>query len=947
MGLKGQADMTSSAVRAKDAQSEVTMATTAGRTGGTGGTGGTVPGEGGKTGGLGPGTVVHQYELIREIGSGGMGAVYLARDTRLGRLVAIKFLHTADEELNQRFLLEARTTASCSHENIVVIHEVGEHEGVPFMVLEYLQGKSLKKLVGAHRVSSVRAVELMVPVVKALACAHAQNIVHRDLKPDNVIVADSGTIKVLDFGIAKVLQAAAEPGAAPGAGLEAALRRSASAGAEITQQGALLGTLPYMAPEQWGGSELDHRVDIWAAGIMLFQMLAGRHPLAPLQGIQLLVTKDLAAPMPSLRQVARDVPPELAGVVDRCLRKRREERFPDAVSLLRALEPFLPGRTSRDLRVEEAPYAGLSSFQEADADRFFGRTREITAVVNRLRDRPVMAVVGPSGAGKSSFVRAGVVPALKRSGVPWEAVIIRPGRDPLGALAATVAPFVITSTTLEDEIVQQRKLVERLRAEPGYAGTVLRSRARRDRRVILLFVDQTEELYTQVADPAERLAFTACLAGIADDATSPTRVIISLRSDFLDRVSEDERFMNEVTQGLFFLASPQRDGLKDALVQPAEMAGYRFETPELVERMLQHLQSIQGALPLLQFAATRLWDARDPARKLLTEQAYSEMGGIEGALATHADSVLAGLSAAEQALVRALLLHLVTPDRTRAIVPVEELEGMSSDAGEMQRLIQHLVQARLLVVQTGGGGQGATAELVHESLIQSWPTLRRWLDESQEDAGFLEQLRAAARQWQARDEDSGLLWRGDLVEEARRFRRRYRGELPKMQRDFLDAVLANAEKAVRLRRAIYLGATAVLLLMVVASVVAVVLIRDEQRKAVQQAFVAKEAEDRATKNMLAAQEKEAQRAAAQAETEAARRGAEEEQRKAEESQLKAERALWKLLVTQKGLKLAQQQKEDADRKYFEELEKRLKRAEAINQRMAPIEADELRKPGAK
>jgi len=156
-------------------------------------------------------------------------------------------------------------------------------------------------------------------------------------------------------------------------------------------------------------------------------------------------------------------------------------------------------------------------------------------MVNRLRDRPVMAVVGPSGSGKSSFVRAGVIPVLKRSGQAWETIIIRPGRDPLGALAATVAPFVITSTTLEDELLQQRKLVERLRAEPGYAGTVLRSRARRDGRHILLFVDQTEELYTQVAEPAERMAFTTCLAGIADDATAPTRVLVSLRSDFLDR----------------------------------------------------------------------------------------------------------------------------------------------------------------------------------------------------------------------------------------------------------------------------------------------------------------------------------------------------------------------------------------------------------------------------
>jgi len=941
--------MTSAAVKIQDEPSAKTVVEIAG---------GTLPDHRTATAALVPGMTVQQYEIIRELGSGGMGAVFLARDTRLGRRVAIKFLRAKNAEFSQRFLLEARTTASCSHENIVVIHEVGQHEGVPFMVLEYLQGQSLKKLVSGQRVPAARAVELIVPVVRALACAHAQNIVHRDLKPDNVIVTDSGTIKVLDFGIAKILQSS-EPGVVtrdPGA--EVVLAGPEDDTAELTRRGVILGTLPYMAPEQWSVSELDHGVDIWAAGIMLFQMLAGHHPLAPLKGMQLIVTRELGKPMPSIREAAPDVAPELAGVVDRCLRKRREERFADAMALLRALEPFLPGRAARDLRVEEAPYAGLSSFQEADADRFFGRAREITSLVHRLRDRPVMAVVGPSGAGKSSFVRAGVVPALKRSGQAWEAMIMRPGRDPLGALAATLAPLVSTFTTLEDEINEQRKLVERLRAEPGYAGTVLRSRARHDGRQILLFVDQTEELYTQVPDPAERLAFTACLASIADDATDPTRVVISLRSDFLDRVSEDEHFMNEVTQGLFFLGPPQRDGLRDALVQPAEMAGYRFETPDLVERMLQHLQSIPGALPLLQFAATRLWEARDAARKLLTERAYAEMGGIAGALATHADSVLAGLSVAEQALARVLFLRLVTPERTRALVPVEELDYLSSDAAEAQRLMQHLIQARLLVVQTDGKGTGATAEIVHESLIQSWPTLRRWLDESQEDSGFLEQLRAAARQWQARDLDSGLLWRGDMVEEARRFKRRYRGELPRLQRDFLDAVLANEARAARVRRALFLGASAVLLLMVVASAVALVVIRREQRRAEEQAVAARAAQEQATRNMLAALEKEAQRAAAQAEAEEARRKAEEARGRAEEAVGKlsaAERAAEEEAAEARRMaEEARQAQEEArraqeqERLAKEELQKRLEEEQARNKRWRLIyEPVDPKKGGAK
>jgi hypothetical protein len=399
-----------------------------------------------------------------------------------------------------------------------------------------------------------------------------------------------------------------------------------------------------------------------------------------------------------------------------------------------------------------------------------------------------------------------------------------------------------SSTTIEQDIQEQQKLVERLYAEPGYVGNVLRNRARREKRKILLFIDQFEELYTLVPDLKERMAYTACLSGIADDATSPIRVILSIRSDFLDRVPEDEQFMGELSQGLYFLTPPNREGLKDALVQPAEMAGYRFESPAMVDNMLEHLEATQGALPLLQFAATQLWELRDPSHRMLTERAYESIGGIAGALATHADSVLAGMTTQERTLVRALFLRLVTPEGTRAIVSVDEVRELTKDAGEMQRLIDNLVQARLLVVQTGGGATGATVEIVHESLLHSWPTLRRWLDEGQEDAGFLEQLRNAARQWQAKNFDDNLLWRGEMVEEAQRFQRRFRGELPQLQQDFLEAVFSQAKKGRRLRQVLLIGSTAFLLVLVIAAAVALVVIRNAQQAAERNAVVAQAAE---------------------------------------------------------------------------------------------------------
>jgi hypothetical protein len=555
-------------------------------------------------------------------------------------------------------------------------------------------------------------------------------------------------------------------------------------------------------------------------------MICGRHPLHPLDGNQLVVTAMLELPMPSMAEAApTDVPRELIQIIDRCLLKVKEQRWQSAQELLTALEAFLPGRRTQMLQIDESPYAGLSSFQESDAGKFFGRTREVAAMVTRIRDRPLMAVVGSSGVGKSSFVRAGLVPALKRSGENWETLVVRPGRAPLDALAGLIAPMVATAANLADEMDEQKKLVDTLRREPGHLGHVLRLRARRDNRRILMFVDQFEELYTQVPDAADRAAFTACLSAIADDATSPLRVVLSIRSDFLDRVAEDPEFVAELTQGLYFLGPPGRDGLRDAITQPAEMAGFKFELPATVEDMLDHLETTPGALPLLQFAAAKLWENRDSARRLLTHHSYAQMGGVAGALASHADRFVADLGAHKAPLIRALLLRLVTAERTRAIVPIEELRELSREVGEIQRLIDQMVDARLLVVQTTEGGKGTTVEIVHESLVQGWPTLRRWLDENQDDAALVDQLRVAARQWQQKGFDAGLLWRGDSAAEAKRFRVRYKGPLSDVERGFLDAVIGHeAAQLKKKRNGIIAGFTA-LSLVVVATMILLVIIQ--------------------------------------------------------------------------------------------------------------------------
>ena len=810
-----------------------------------------------------PGARIAQYELIRRLGRGGMGVVYAARDMRLGRRVAIKFLLDGTREINERFLVEARATAQCSHDNIVIIHEVDEHAGTPYMVLELLDGQTLREVMAGGQLPPSRVVELALPIARALARAHELGIIHRDLKPENVIITTAGQVKVLDFGIAKAV-GAAEPatGAVP-------VLSPGELG--LTREGALLGTLPYMSPEQLGADDVDHRSDVWALGIIIWEMLVGRHPIQPLTTPALVAAgATLEAPMPAVQAARADVPDELAALTDACLHKRKSERLASAAELVAALEKLLPGRRGRPLADGESPYPGLTAFQESDADRFFGRSHDIARMVARVRERALTGVVGPSGVGKSSFVRAGLGPALKASGEAWEIVTLRPGRQPLVALASSAERMKTKSGSNRDrklEIEDHEALLARLRAEPGYFGAILRARARQGERQILLFVDQFEELYTLVPDREERRAFTAALAAVADDPASPLRVVIAMRSDFLDRLGEDPDMLDELTRGLVFLAPPDRDALREVITLPLEAIGYRFETGEIVDDMIEALAGQPGALPLIQFAASKLWELRDRRARLVTRDSYRVIGGVSGALATHADEVVGKLDAHAQRLVPRLLRALVTPERTRAIVEVEDLHALDPGA---ERAVDQLVAARLLVIQSRGEAGGGTVELVHESLIDRWPALRAWLDADQESAAYRAQLAVAAKQWDAKGRPSGLLWRGDAMEEARRWFASRPRELAARDRAFLEAVFALARRGQRMRRAALIGAFVVLGTIAAGATTAYVRVRAAEQQATDEATRATTALD---------QERRAQAERLSAENK--RRSAEDKQRAAE------------------------------------------------------------------
>jgi hypothetical protein len=276
---------------------------------------------------LASGTKLGPYEVVSAIGAGGMGEVYRAKDSRLGRSVAIKVLPESfarDSDRLLRFEQEARAVAALNHPNILAIHDIGEQNGSPYLVSELLEGNSLRVELEQGQLGSRRAVEYAVQTAQGLAAAHEKNIVHRDLKPDNVFITRDGRVKILDFGLAK-LTAAGE------------LPESATLTSAATEPGKVMGTVGYMAPEQVRGANVDTRTDIFSLGAVLYEMISGRQAFRRDTAAETM-TAILKEDPPELDEATQPVSPGIQRIISRCLEKKPEQRFQSAKDLAFALE---------------------------------------------------------------------------------------------------------------------------------------------------------------------------------------------------------------------------------------------------------------------------------------------------------------------------------------------------------------------------------------------------------------------------------------------------------------------------------------------------------------------------------------------------------------------------------------------------------------------------------
>lgn len=756
------------------------------------------------------------YRLIRPIGQGSMGLVFLARDVVLERPVAVKFLtlKKPNRVKLERFRIEARAAARLQHPNVIAVHRIGELDQHPYIVTEFVRGQSLADL--RLPIALDRALEIGLGLARGLAIAHRKGVLHRDIKLANAIVSEDGEVKLLDFSLAKLLDrelfTARDTAPAEGPAVDIATAARIKAGElndtirktpdvpmhpssllalselagtpinELTIEGTLMGTPHYMAPELWRAEAATRRSDVYALGALMHYLVSGDPPFEADSPVELAMMVQQEQPQPIAKRVA-DIDPRFAEVIDKCLRFDPADRYRSGEELRNALELITMAEAQPQNIPQGNPYRGLRAFDAEHRSMFFGREIEITSVVERLRSDAFVLVAGDSGVGKSSLCRAGVMPQIAEGalaqGRTWSSARLVPGRHPLYALLSAIE----SGLEFDAESSFRNEITE----DPALLSRILRRKLGRDRGKVI-FIDQFEELVT-ISDPDEANIVGAIISQIAAGIPG-VKLLATVRGDFLTRVAQIESLGAEIEEAVFLLRPMSPESMRRAIVGPAGLRQVTFTPEDVIDELVD--EGIRGSLPLLQFALAELWEVRDVDQRVITRVALEQIGGVTGALARHADDMLARLLPTQRAAAKRLLMRLVTIEETRASLLEDELIA-GDDAG--RTALEALVSGRLVVARETD--EGTIYEIAHEALIRGWKTLLTWLDEERENREIRRRLEIAARDWDRLQRSPTVLWSHQQLEEASGLEE---ASLAPRERDFVSASWSAHRRRVWRRR---------------------------------------------------------------------------------------------------------------------------------------------------
>ncbi|HZI20689.1 MAG TPA: toll/interleukin-1 receptor domain-containing protein [Pyrinomonadaceae bacterium] len=462
------------------------------------------------------------------------------------------------------------------------------------------------------------------------------------------------------------------------------------------------------------------------------------------------------------------------------------------------------------------PYRGLRFFREEDAPFFFGRDAFIERLAGAVNRHTLVAVVGASGSGKSSVVRAGLVPRLRqrRGDQVWDIATIVPGDRPLQSLAAVMVRLLEPDMTEVDRLKEIGKLAElfgagqlRLR---DVISRAIEKQPGTDR--LMLVVDQWEELYTLTRDQSSRQRF---LDEILDATTlSPLSVVLTLRGDFFDQVLSHRPFSDRIQDATVNVSRMTREELTQVIESPARKVGLRFESG-LVNRILDKVQGQPGNLPLLEFVLTELWKERQ--EELLSHAAYEKIGEIQGAIATHAETVFAALSPSDQEITRRVFLQLVRPaaggdtaSHETEMGPTRRRTSFAELGSESLPVVRKLADAHLIVTGRNEATGEEIVDLVHEALIEAWSRLRGWVADDRVFLVWRERLRTLFSISAASGYEKNTLLRGHLLTEAKGWLQKRRPDLSTSEQGYIEASIKAGRSRLTWQAAISLGVLVVL-----------------------------------------------------------------------------------------------------------------------------------------